>query len=106
MVRMSGNPSSHPVPPCSSCGSLLIHATGRRETGSPVWEVDLRCPDCERQRASYYTRAQLAQLDQELDRAASEIETELGRLEAVHTEEWIALFVHALDLDLIGADDF
>jgi hypothetical protein len=71
-----------------------------------VWEVDLRCPDCERWRASYYTRSELEQLDQELDRAASEIETELGRLAAMHMEEWIALFVHALDLDLIGADDF
>jgi hypothetical protein len=106
MARISSNPSNRPVPPCSFCGSLLIHATGRRETGSPAWEVDLHCPDCERRRASYYTRSELEQLDQELDRAASKIETELGRLEAVHVEEWTNLFVHALDLDLIGADDF
>ena len=69
-------------------------------------EVDLRCPDCEWRRASYYTPSEIEQLDQELDRAALEIETELGRLEALHMGEWTALFVHALDLDLIGADDF
>jgi hypothetical protein len=36
----------------------------------------------------------------------SEIETELGRLEALHVGEWIALFMHALDRDLVGPDDF
>jgi hypothetical protein len=107
MRHMSSSKRSNwPVPPCSFCGSLLIHATGRRETGSPVWEVDLRCPDCERRRASYYTRSELDQLDRERDRAVSEIETELGRLETLHMEEWIARFRQALDLELIGPDDF
>jgi ribosomal protein S27E len=106
LPHMSRKRSNQPVPPCSSCGSLLVHTTGRRETDSPVWEVELRCPDCERRQASYYTRSELEQLDQELDRAAAEIETELGRLEALHMEEWTARFRHALDLDLIGPDDF
>jgi hypothetical protein len=103
---MSSTHSNGPVPPCSFCGSLLTHTTGRRETDSPRWEVEFRCPDCERRHASYYTRSQLAQLDRELGRAAAEIETELGRLEALHMEEWSARFSHALDLDLIGPDDF
>jgi hypothetical protein len=38
--------------------------------------------------------------------AAVEIETELGRLEALHMEEWSARFSHALNLDLIGPDEF
>jgi hypothetical protein len=106
MRHMSSKRSNRPVPPCRFCGTLLIDTTGRHETDSGLWEVELRCPDCERRRASYYTRSELDQLDRELDRAASEIETELGRLEALHMEEWIALFRHALDLDLIGPDDF
>jgi hypothetical protein len=106
MRHMSSTRSNRPVPPCNSCGSLLIHTTGRRETDSRLWEVELRCPDCERRRASYYTRSELEQLDRELNRAVSEIETQLGRLEALHMEEWIGLFMHALDLDLIGPDDF
>lgn len=106
MRHMSSTRSNRPVPPCSFCGSLLIHTTGRRETDCARWEVDLRCPDCEREQASYYTRWELERLDRELDRAASEIETELRRLEALHMEEWIARFSRALTLDLIAPDDF
>jgi hypothetical protein len=53
-----------------------------------------------------YTGAQLKELDRELARAASNIEQQLSRLEAVHMEEWAALFLRALELDLIGPDDF
>jgi ribosomal protein S27E len=106
MRHMSSTRSNGPVPPCSFCGSRLIHTTGRRETDSPRWEVEFRCPDCEQEQASYYTRSQLERLDWELDRAASEIETELRRLEALHMEEWIARFSRALNLDLIAPDDF
>jgi hypothetical protein len=84
----------------------LIHTTGRRETDSPRWEDEFRCSDCEREQGSYYTRSQLQRLDRELDRAASEIETELRRLEALHMEEWIARFSRALNLDLMAPDDF
>jgi hypothetical protein len=49
---------------------------------------------------------ELEQLDRELDSAASEIETELGRVVALHVEEWTARFCHALDVDLISADGF
>jgi hypothetical protein len=106
MGHISSNPSNPPAPPCSFRGTLLIHATARRGTGSPVWEVELPGPDCERRRTSNHTRSELEQLDQDLDRAPSEIETEIGPLEAVHMEEWIVLFVRALDLNFIGADDF
>jgi hypothetical protein len=98
---MSNTRSNRPVPPCGFCGSLLTHTTGRRETDTPRWEVEFRS-----RHASSYTGSQLAQLDRELGRAAAEIETELGRLEALHMEEWSARFSHALDLDLIGPDDF
>jgi ribosomal protein S27E len=98
--------SNQPVPPCSSCGSLLVHPTDGRETDSTLWEVELRCPDCERREVSYYTPAELERFDRELDRAASEIEDALRRLEALHMEEWAARFAQALDLDLIGPDDF
>ena len=53
-----------------------------------------------------YTKAQLEELDRELDRAASNIEEQLSRLESVHMEEWTALFLRGLELDLIGPDDF
>jgi hypothetical protein len=84
----------------------LVHLTEGRETHSAMWEVELRCPDCERRHFSYCTQAELEQFDRALDSAASEIEDALGRLEALHMEEWAARFAQALDLDLICPDDF
>jgi ribosomal protein S27E len=106
VLGMSSKHSDRPTPTCGSCGSRLVHPTGGRETSSALWDVELRCPDCERRRVSRYTQAELEQLDRELDRAASEIEQELHRLETVHMEDWASLFIRALDLDLIGPDDF
>jgi hypothetical protein len=71
-----------------------------------VWEVELRCPDCERRRVWYCTQADLEHFDRELDRVTSEMRAEHGRLETLHMEEWVARFAHALDVDLIGPDDF
>jgi ribosomal protein S27E len=103
---MSDEQPNWAVPTCGSCGSRLIHRTGGRETNSTLWEVDLRCPDCEGRQVSYYTRAELEQLDRQLNRDTSEMEQELSRIESLHMEEWAARFAQALDLDLIGPDDF
>jgi hypothetical protein len=103
---MSSKSSKRPLSTCGSCGSHLVHATGGRETDSVVWEVDLRCPDCERRWASYYARAELERLKSEFNDAASVIEEELSRLEALHMEEWVARFESALHLELVVPDDF
>lgn len=102
-MKKGSNPS---LPPCGSCGSLLVHLTEGHATESAVWEIELRCPDCERRQVAYISQAELEQFDRELDRAASEIEQELSRLEALHMEEWAARFSQALELDLIAPDDF
>jgi hypothetical protein len=106
LIHMSSKSSNRPALTCVACGSQLAHPTWGRETDSAVWEVDFRCPDCERRWASYYTPAELEQLDRELDRAASEIEKELHRLQALHMEEWVARFERAVQLDHILPDDF
>ena len=84
----------------------MVHLTEGRETHSAMWEVELRCPDCQGREVSHYTEAELEKLDREQDRAMAEIEAELSRLEALHMEEWAARFAQALDLDLICPDDF
>jgi hypothetical protein len=104
--RMSNEGSNQPVPACGSCGSHLVHPTRGRQTGFAVWEVELRCPDCHGREVSNYTEAELEKLDREQDRAMAEIEAELSRLEALHMGEWVARFGQALELDLIGPDDF
>jgi hypothetical protein len=103
---MSRKRSIQQASACAFCGSHLVHPTAGCEVQSALWEVEFRCPDCERLRVSYCTQAELEHLDRDLDRVTSEMKAELGRLEAEHMEEWVARFAHALDLDLIGPDDF
>jgi ribosomal protein S27E len=103
---MSRQRSIRPASTCAFCGSHLVHPTAGCEVQSALWEVDLRCPDCERLRVWYCSQAELEHLDRELDRVTSEMKEELGRLEAAHMEEWVDRFAHALDVDLIGPDDF
>jgi ribosomal protein S27E len=103
---MSSERPNRPAPTCASCGSHLVHPAEGHETNSTLWELDLRCPECERRQVSYYTPAELEQLDRQLDRVTSEMRKELSRLESLHMEEWSARFAQALDLDLIGPDDF
>ena len=103
---MSSERSDEPVPACGFCGSHLVHTTRGRQTGWAAWEVELRCPDCYGQQVAHFSEVELERLDREHDRAALEIGAELSRLEALHLEEWVARFGQALDLDLIGPDDF
>jgi hypothetical protein len=51
-------------------------------------------------------RARMDEIVRAFARQRSEIEAELSRLEALHMEEWVARFAQALELDLIGPDDF
>lgn len=102
---MSDKSSNAPVSACISCESNLLFPTESLRVGSQ-WEVDLRCPECGWRGAVRYTDAQLEELDRELDLAASVMQQQLSRLEAVHMEEWAALFLRALERDLIGPDDF
>jgi hypothetical protein len=103
---MSTKRSIRPASACAFCGSPLVHPTTGFEVQSALWEVELRCPDCERLRVWYCTQTELEHLDRELDRVTSEMKEELSRLEGMHMEEWVARFAHALDADLIGPDDF
>lgn len=103
---MSRERSNRPSASCGSCGSHLIHPTRELQAGSSLWEVELRCADCDELEVTYCTEAELETLDRDQDRAASEIQEELGRLEALHMKEWVSRFEHALELDLIGPDDF
>jgi ribosomal protein S27E len=103
---MSRRQSIRPASVCSFCGSNLVHPIAGCEVQSALWEVELRCPDCERLQVWYCTPTELERLDRELDRVTSEMEEELHRVEALHMEDWAAHFVHALDVDLIGPDDF
>jgi hypothetical protein len=91
---------------CGLCGSGLIYPIESCQVASATWMVDLRCAECPWRGAVQHTEAELEELDRELDRAASEIESHLNHLETLHMEEWVEQFRKAIWLDLIDADDF
>lgn len=106
MARMRSKPRNRALSSCDSCGSRLVQPTACRQARSAIWEVELRCADCQVRELWCLTEAEVEKLDREQDRATAEIEAELRRLEAAHMKEWVAQFAQALDLDLIGPDDF
>jgi hypothetical protein len=106
MARMSSKPRNRALSSCDSCGSRLVQPTDCRQGHSAIWEVELRCADCQARELWCLTEAELEKLDREQDRATEEIQAELRRLEGVHMEQWVAQFAHALEPDLIGPDDF
>lgn len=91
---------------CDSCDSPLVHPTAYAQIATELWMVDLRCPDCGRCSEAVLGERQLEQLDRELDHAVAEIEQELRRVEADNMRHWATCFARAIELELLGADDF
>ena len=113
-------PNRYPTPPpatvagatrealhvCTSCGSRHVHPLDWIEESPGRWRIVLRCPECEQTREGVFGRAVVEQLDDELDRASAALLGDYTRMVHANMSEEIELFVHALDLDLIGPADF
>lgn len=106
---MSGATPEHSLEPrfsCDACNSRLVYPIDAFQLKSALWLMELRCPECGWDGEASCTEAEFEELDRELDRARSQIQDELTRLQALHMEQWVESFVRALDVDLIVPDDF
>jgi hypothetical protein len=92
---------------CGGCGSVLAYPTGSClvET-TKLWNISICCPECGWEGDTSCTHAEMMRLAGERERATAAIRTELERMERIHMREWVESFLHALDLDLFGPDDF
>lgn len=91
---------------CPSCGSALLQPLRSRPGVDGEMVVDLRCPECFMWMQECCSRGELAALDR---RHAAWRETLVDAYEQSVTESMEALAVclaAALELDLVGADDF
>jgi hypothetical protein len=91
---------------CPSCGSALLQPLRSRSAGDGEMVVDLRCPECFMWMQEYCSRIELAELDK---RQAAWREMLVDAYEQSVAESMEALAVclgAALELDLVGADDF
>jgi hypothetical protein len=91
---------------CLHCSGGLVYPLSWSEANRGLWRLLLRCPECESRREGEFEQAVVEQLDDELERAASALVGDLGRLTHENMSEEIEFFARALDADLIDPDDF
>lgn len=91
---------------CPHCASGLVHPLDWIEESPGRWRVLLRCPDCRELRDGVFGQALVERLDEELDRAAGALLSDLRQITHANMVEEIERFTRALDLDLISPGDF
>lgn len=95
-----------PLHICFHCGGELAHPVDWAEAGPGQWRILLRCPECEATREGVFEQTAVEALDDELDRAAGSLLSDLQRVTHANMAEEIDLFVRALEADLIVPSDF
>ena len=66
----------------------------------------LRCPECEARREGVFEQAVVEHLDDELDRGAGALLSDLKRITHANMTDEVEFFVRALEADLIEPPDF
>ena len=91
---------------CPRCAGGLVHPLDWVEESPGRWRILMRCPDCDALREGVFGQALVEHLDEELDRATGALLSDLRQLTHANMVEEIEVFARALELDLIGANDF
>ncbi len=91
---------------CPDCASELVYPTAWDEAGADLWQVQLRCPDCETFREGVYTQATVDAFDERLDMSTDALMADLRRLTRANMASEIDNFAAALHSDAILPEDF
>jgi hypothetical protein len=91
---------------CPSCGSALLQPLRSRPGGDGDMLVDLRCPECFMWMQECCSRVDLAELDKRQAASRELLVDAYERSVAESMEALAVCFGQALELDLVGADDF
>ena len=91
---------------CERCGSKLVQPQGWKELGGDRVMLHLRCPECFSCTTPSVRHDALARYDEELVSGRNAMLAEYEALVHRNMSELAERFVRALELDLIGADDF
>lgn len=91
---------------CPRCAGGLVHPLDWVEESPGRWHILMRCPDCDALREGVFGQALVERLDEELDRATGALLSDLRQLTHANMVEEIEVFSRALELDLIGPNDF
>jgi hypothetical protein len=91
---------------CFNCAGELVYPLDWTEEGARHWRIVLRCPECEARREGVFEQSVVERLDDELDRGAGALLSDLKRLTHANMTDEVEFFVRALDADLITPSDF
>jgi len=91
---------------CPSCGSELVQPLNWSESSDGRWELTLECPNCAWVETGIYERAQVEQLEDQLDEGLAEMISDLQRLTQANMAADVDRFIEALQADVILPEDF
>ena len=91
---------------CPSCGSALLQPLRSRPGEGDEMMVDLRCPECFTWMQECCTRAELEVLDKAQAAWRAQLVDAYERSVVESMEALASCLGIALELDLLGADDF
>ena len=94
------------LPSCRSCGSGFIQLEGWRELPGCGLILNLRCPECHAYSENRFEYSRAAVYDEALVRYRRALLADYETLVRHNMRELADRFRQALELDLIGADDF
>jgi uncharacterized Zn finger protein len=91
---------------CTACGADFVHPVEWTPHGDEQWWMLLRCGACGESREEMVTDSQAEIFDRALDSAERRMRRAADRLSREQMADQAEAFRAALELDLIGADDF
>jgi hypothetical protein len=91
---------------CTECASELVYPTAWEEAGADVWQVALRCPECETMREGVFNQDAVDHFDERLDVGTDALTADLRRLTRANMASEADLFTAALEAGAILPEDF
>ena len=91
---------------CTACGADFVHPVEWSPHDRENWWMLLRCGACGASREETVPDAEAQRYDHELDLAEHRMKRAAERLSRERLAEQADSFATALELDLIGAEDF
>jgi hypothetical protein len=91
---------------CRMCGEGFVYPVTWAESGAHNWWLLLRCGGCDVWREIVASNEAVAAFDRVLDQGIRAIEAAAERLDRERLAAQAEVFVTALQLDLVGAEDF
>jgi hypothetical protein len=91
---------------CTACGADFVHPVEWRPRDRESWWMLLRCGACGATREEIVPNEEAERYDRELDRAEQRMRSAAERLSRERLADQAESFATALELDLIGVEDF